>query len=264
LSNSIRDMVMSRWKPSFDDVPRLKSVRAALDAALNAQDAVRDRHATLAKNQHLSPIGRLDDVRSFVAKSTAPAIHGARAAAKSMRDDLIKQKASLQPAAPDPSNVSAAVLRSEMRTMLRGLSTSARTALLVSQNPDPTLVQAVLEAPSFSSGISDDVRARLLEFIVNRDHPKELEAIAQAEEAVEVLEAATGMTYLAAKLVSDFPSEKVLNDFIDANAPAMRSAADLGDSDLLKQLGDVVRSRVPDNRTERDFLAEARAELAAL
>src|SRR5258707_12584206 len=163
MSNTIRDVFLGRWKSSFDDVPRLKPVRAALDAALNAHDSVREKHTALAKNQHLSPLGRLDDVRSFVSKSTAPAIHRARAAANSMRQALAKQKARLQPAAPDPANVSAAVLRSEMRTHLRGLSTSARAALLLTENPDQTLVQAVLEAPGFSSGVSDDIRERMLE-----------------------------------------------------------------------------------------------------
>ena len=237
MSNTVRDVILSRWKPSFDDAPRLKTVRSALDFALNAHDAVREKHATLAKNQHLSPLGRLDDVRSFVSKSTAPAIHRGRKTASTARADLVKWKDRLKPAAPDPSNVSAAVLRSEMRTHLRGLSTSARAALLLTENPDPTLVQAVLEAPGFSSGVSDDIRERMLEIVINRDHPNELAAIAESEEALELLDAATGMVLSAAKSVSEFPSEKLFNDFIETTAPAARGVADSDPDADWKALG---------------------------
>ncbi len=124
-----------------------------------------------------------------------------------------------------------------MRGQLRGLSASARAALLLSENPDPMLVQAVLEAPGFSSGVSDDVRERILEIVINRDHPNELAAIAETEEALELLDAATGMVLSAAKSVAEFPSEKTFNDFIDANAPASVSGGDDSPSDALKALG---------------------------
>ena len=39
---AIREILTSRWK--FDGVPRLKPVRAALDAALDAADAVTAKH----------------------------------------------------------------------------------------------------------------------------------------------------------------------------------------------------------------------------
>src|SRR6266404_1845850 len=243
MSNTVRDVILGRWKQSFDDVPQLKPVRAALELALKAHDGVREKHATLAKNQHLSPLGRLDDVRSFVKQATAPAIHRGRKTASAARDELAKWKDRLKPSAPDPKNISAAVLRSEMRTHLRGLSASARVALLLTENPDPTLVQAVLEAPGFSSGVSDDIRERMLEIVINRDHPNELAAIAETEEALELLDAATGMTLSAAKSVSEFPSEKTFNDFIDASAPALAGVSGGDDSSAaLKELGELMKS----------------------
>jgi len=239
MSNTVRDVILGRWKQSFDDVPRLKPVRAALELALKAHDGVREKHATLAKNQHLSPLGRLDDVRLFVKQATAPAIHRGRKTANAAREDLAKWKDRLKPATPDPSNISAAVLRSEMRGQLRGLSASARVALLLTENPDRTLVEAVLEAPGFSSGVSDDIRERMLEIVINRDHPNELAAIAETEEALELLEAATAMTLSAAKSVSEFPSEKTFNDFIDASASAAASVSGGDDvtAKLMKELG---------------------------
>ena len=105
------------------------------------------------------------------------------------------------------------------------------------------LVQAVLEAPGFSSGVSDDVRERILEIVINRDHPNELAAIAETEEALELLDAATGMTLSAAKSVSEFPSEKTFNDFIDASAPALAGVSGGDDSSAaLKELGELMKS----------------------
>jgi hypothetical protein len=242
MTNSVRDVILGRWK--FDDVPRLKPIRAAIDSALNAHDAVREKHASITENQHLSPLGRLDDVRSFVSKSTAPAIHRGRKTAISTRDELAKWKDRLKPATPDFKNVSAAVLRSEMRTHLRGLSQSARAALLLTDNPDLTLVQAVLEAPGFSSGVSDDMRMRMLEIVVNRDHPEELAWIAETEEALELLDAATDMVLSAAKSVSEFPSEKFFSDFIEASAPAAPATADDPGADvMLKELGKIAAAQ---------------------
>jgi len=212
MSNTVRDVFNSKWK--FADTPRLQPIRAALDVALKRMDGVREKHTTLAKNAHLSPLGRLDDLRNFVKSATAPSIQRARATASTVRQTWPSTEAGLLPAAPDPSNMTAAVLRSEMRTHLRTLSTAARAALLLSQNPDPVLIQAVLEAPGFSSGVSDDIRARMLENYAATKHPSDLAEIAQAEEALELLEAATAMALGAAKSVAEFPSEQLFEDFI--------------------------------------------------
>src|SRR6188472_1766979 len=80
----------------------------------------------------------------------------------------------------------------------------------------------------------------MLEIVINRDHPDQLAAIAQVEEALELLDAATGMVLNAAKSVSEFPSEKTFNDFIDASAPAA-AAPDPDPSDEMKSLGAIAK-----------------------
>jgi hypothetical protein len=137
--------------------------------------------------------------------------------------------------------------------MLRSLSNNERTRLLLSQNPDPILVQAVLEAPSFSSGITDETRARMLEFVVNRDHANDLAAIAEVEEALELLEAATRMVWTTAKSASEFPSEKTFSDFIDSSAPPATTSADFGDdrsTKLMNELGQIHAGIAADRKKE--------------
>ena len=111
-------------------------------------------------------------------------------------------------------------------------------ALLLAENPDPTLLQAVLEAPNFSSGLTDNLRAQMLEHYAAATHPNDLAEIAQAEEALELLTAATETALNAAKSVSEFPSDRVFEDFVNANAPASESAsADPDQSEEMKALG---------------------------
>jgi len=252
MSNTIRDVLLGRWKPQFDDVPRLKPVRAALDSALKEHEAFRERVGKIDQNKNLSPLGRLDEVRASILKVTAPIIHRNRAVAKSTRDDLATWRARLLPKIPDPKDIAAAILRSEMRTQLRQMSLSARAGLLVSDNIDAALIAAVLEAPTFSTGVSDDIRTRMIDGYVSRTHPSDLAQIAQAEEAIGLLEAATSMVFTVAKNVSEFPSEQVFSDFVDKVAPA-----------VVETTRPTKPTSTSDEIYER-LLAEGRAEFAAL
>jgi hypothetical protein len=265
MTNTVRDVILARWKSDFDNIPRLKPIRAALESALNAHDAVRERHTSLSKNQNLSSLGRLDDVRAFVSKSTAPIIHRGRATARAARQDVAAWQVRLQPPSPDPKNVAAAVLRSEMRTQLRGLSQSARYALLLSETIDPTLAQAVLEAPNFSSGVTDEIRGRMVEIIINHDHPEQLAQIAQVEEAIKLLDAATGITMSTAKSIGEFPNDNIFADFIDKSAPLAKPSIA---SDPMVHLNNLPKPPSEPEKTPEELVAAshawARAEVARM
>jgi hypothetical protein len=255
MSNTIRDVLLGRWKPQFDDVPRLKPVRAALNAALKEHDDVRERVGKIGQNKNLSPLGRLDEVRASILKATAPIIHRSRAVAKSTRDDLATWRTRLLPPKPDPKDAAGAAMRAEMRSYVRGLSLSARTAYFVQNDPDGALIQAVLEAPSFLSGISEELRTRMVDAYVNRTHPKDLAQIAQAEEAIELLDAATGVTFNAAKTASEFPSDQMFSDFVDKAAPPATKPPLASPPTTPTSTSDELYERL---------LAEGRAEIAAL
>jgi hypothetical protein len=222
MSHPIRNVILGRWKY---DAPRLAPVRKALDFALDAHDALRDFHSAVSANTLLSPLGRLDEMRGFISKRAAPAIHRGRETAASLRADLAKWRTRLQPAPPDPKNVAEAVMRSSMLTMLRGMSQGARTALLLSKNPDPRLVQAVREAPEFLSRVSAEIKERMVQMIVARDHPTDLAAIAEADEALALLDAATETVFTAARSVAEFPSDKMFADFVETTKPARPTAS---------------------------------------
>jgi len=87
--------------------------------------------------------------------------------------------------------------------------------------------------------------------------------------ALDVLNAAVGMTCLAAKNIGEFPSDAVLEKFIESNAPTTPGASDPSDpnADLLKQLGQITKTedwQKESDETHARILAEARAELAVL
>jgi hypothetical protein len=158
----------------------------------------------------------------------------------------------------------------EYRTALRSMSPKDQKALLFSDPPNLQVLQACLGAPAALSGVAEDVLAKAVERYVAITHPAELAAIAEDEESLDVLNAAVGMTCLAAKNIGEFSSDALLEKFIDASAPGTR-AADSSDAnaELLKQLGQLVIEPEGDRQKWSDefheqLLAEAHAEIAAL
>jgi hypothetical protein len=83
-----------------------------------------------------------------------------------------------------------------------------------------------------------------------------------------VLNAATGMTLLAAKNIGEFPSDAVLEKFIATSAPTTSTAVDSNDlTHLLNGIGKLESTSDWQKRSDEfheRMLAEARAEIAAL
>ncbi len=242
------------------------NVQAAIKNTIATYTSVRAKRETLAKNPNLSPVGIVDESRKFIQTDTSKRIALARSTAASFQKQIATRKASTLP--PRPSAADAALMP-EYRTALRGMSPAQQRALLFSDPPNLHVLQAAMGAPAALSGVAEDILAKAVERYVAITHPTELAAIAEDEESLNVLNAAVGMTCLAAKNIGEFPSDAVLEKFIETAAPAATGATDQNDSsaDLLKQLGQITKTedwqKESDERHAR-FLAEARAELAAI
>src|SRR4051794_3550073 len=135
---TIRHVLSDHWK--YDDIPWLAPVKAQMDRAFAAEDEFRAHHDKVAKNQHLSPIGRQDAMKTFVGEK-AHELHRARKAVDVARAKLADRRAKLLPPPPDKTDVAAAVLRSEMRQMLKGVKNAGeRMRMLLAPDADPTLL----------------------------------------------------------------------------------------------------------------------------
>jgi hypothetical protein len=211
------------------------NVQAAIKNALTSYTEVRTKRETLAQNPNLSPVGIVDEARKYIATDTAKRIVLARSTAAAFEKQIAARKASTLP--PRPSAADAALMP-EYRTALRSMSPKDQRALLFSDPPNLHVLQACLGAPAALSGVAEDILARVVERYVAVTHPAELAAIAEDEKSLTVLNAAIGMTRLAAKNIGEFPSDAVLEKFIESSAPSASGAVESNDqSEGMKALG---------------------------
>ncbi len=232
---------------------------------MDAHDGVREQHGKLAKDPNLSPIGRLDKSREFVAKTTAKQIANSRKIASDKRAANAKTLQSIKPKSPDKTDTASAMVRMDLRNMLRAMPASKRMAYASGERVDPRILEAIFEAPAVASGLDDESYGRLMQESIKRAHPEALAEVKMAEETVELLEAAVGLTFSAAKNIGEFPSDAVLEKFIESNAPTTPATADPSDDPikLLNSLGPTADWQKESDETHERILAEARAELAA-
>ena len=232
--STLEDMLANRMPKSAPT-----NVQAAIKNTLGAYTAVRGKRETLAKNPNLSPVGVVDEARRYIQSDTAKEISLARSTATVFEKQIAARKAATLP--PKPSAADAALM-TEWRTVLRSMSPAQQKALLFSDPPNVQVLQAAVGAPAALSGIAAETLAKALEHYTTVTHPAELAAIAEQQEALDVLNAAAQMTLLAAKTIGEFPSEAVLEKFIESSAPAV-PMLDPNDpnAELLQQLGQLHR-----------------------
>jgi len=217
MNPDIRKVLTDRWPVKHDALPWMAPAKSLLGQIVDAMEAIHARQAEIAKDNNLSPLGRQDAFRKFLGANTAPHLHFARKAIETMRVKLADERKRLLPASPDRSDLAGAVLRSEMRTMLRGQSPAKRSEMLLGVDADPLVISAALEAPNISSGINDETRAKLTNRAIERAHPGALRLIEEVEDAVSIVDTAYRMATNTAQKAAEFHNERVLGDFLAAS-----------------------------------------------
>lgn len=214
---TLEDTLTDRMK-RFDHIGSLKHVRSAFDAAINTHLTVRSSAqevaAKLAKDNRLTPIGRKDKMHEHVSKDAHKVMRVQKTLQK-IREQHAQERASVQPKAPDRTDVAAAVARSDLRSMLRAMQMAKATQLLIGPQADAILQAAVLELPNYASGINDEIRRIVTEQVIEREHPGALAELEQKAEAIELLGVAVHVLEKTFREVAEFPNEKFLNDFIE-------------------------------------------------
>jgi hypothetical protein len=214
---TLREIITERFGTNTDGWRGPAKIE--LSRALDAEDAVRAEHAKINADPNLSALGRQDATRKFLTSAPAKQLVRAQRSVEAMKAKLAERRANLKPPAPDRTDASAAVLRSEMRTQLRGMKNGERMQLLLAPDADPTLVAAALEAPNFSTGITDQTRELLTNAVITKRYPGAIAEIEQAEDVVEMLTAAVQTTERTIYRAGDFPSEKAFGDFLTGAVP---------------------------------------------
>jgi hypothetical protein len=208
------EQTLSDRMSRYDNVPGLAPVRRAFNQALDVHQTFRTKAAEVAKDTHKTAIGKQDALRKYIG-AEAHRVVRARKTLEKAQSKLAEKRKALQPKAPDKTDVAAAVARSDLRGMLRGMPIGKRMGLLLADNADPMLLAAALELPNYASDINDETRRLVTERVIEREQPGALAKIEIESEALAMLAVANRVLENTARDVAEFPNNQILNDFLE-------------------------------------------------
>lgn len=229
----IEDVLMSRWK--YDDHPELNPAKASLQRVVEFHRKVRAKHAEISADAKLSTLGKKDAIREFVVDHAHEIVRAKKSVA-AMQAAIEKRRAALGPAPLDRNDVSAAMVRSDIRKMLATAKPAERARHLLS--PDETMIAAILEAPNSLSGISDEDRQRIFAGAVEMAHPGEMARLEAAENAATLLLAAVRVVLNTTSAAADFPDSGTFDSALET---AVGSTTAL-DADIDRQFASVMEA----------------------
>lgn len=216
---TIEDTILQR-AARFSTDPVLQPAFDAISRALDTHTKIRAKALDVSKDTHRTALGKRDVMQKYVGENAHELVR-ARKAGDTLRAKIAERRAKLLPAAPDPSNVASAMLRSEIRQMLRGMKNHGdRLKALLATDADTTFLEAVLEAPNAMSGITDDQRELIQTSAMERLHPGALAAIEAAEEAIELVDVAARVVFETARDAGEFPTNSVFSTFVETTVGA--------------------------------------------
>jgi hypothetical protein len=268
---SLINELRSRFTPAYEKHATSKATKVHLWAATAAIEQIAAKRIEIGENKNLSDAGKAGEVRDF-AQSLAPAVARARGAVVGAKRAIARQREALVPGVKDRNDVSAAMLRTEMRSFLRNMRPAEAIAFATSEVADATLFEAIFEVPLALSNLNDIARDRILQVYLDRNAGAQLADIAEQTEAVSLLETAVNAASVkfadaaGVKLdkLDDFLAEKAPKEaakVVEAFAPAPKTAKPSAPS-----ADPIHRESVPDWQKKSDefhekLLAEARADL---
>jgi hypothetical protein len=226
---SIYDPLRARWLESYDANPRLAPAKKHFDAVLSTLTSLETKRAELAKDANLSPVGRAAKAKEFAAKEIVPVIARAVNAIAANERHLDARRKALLPSVKDPTNVAAALLRSEMRQYV-----IKNPGALMAENVDVRLLEAIVEVPMEMTGLDEDRYNRTMELFVARVHGANAAVIGEETEALDLLRVATKMASDAARkeVMPDVADARVFRQWADEAATAAGVKTDDGDAEI--------------------------------
>lgn len=220
---TIRETIESRWSADWDK-QRFAGAWIQMNRAFRIESEIRDLVEKVAQNPKLSAIGRQDQVREALSNGLGGDLHKLRKATEVGTKSVAAWKARVQAVTFDRSDAAGAMIRAEMRTMLRIMKPGERHAALLRADADEQLMLAALEAPNLLSGIDNQIREQILESVARRRNPNDVAAIEQAAEAISIANVATRVALNTAKMAGEFPDYRAFETFLDKAVETRKAA----------------------------------------
>ncbi|BCH01254.1 hypothetical protein MesoLj131b_32530 [Mesorhizobium sp. 131-2-5] len=165
------------------------ALRQAATLCLDVADRFGQRAASIKSDPSFTAVGREKVLMDEAAKTYLPGLKVAFAPIAKAFADAKTARAAMSIAAPDPSNLAAALERQEIRAMVRAMSPNERMSFLMG-TVDERIVDAVLSAPGVLSGLLDEQFGQLRDQAVERRFGDRVAEIREAEETAEAAQAA--------------------------------------------------------------------------
>jgi hypothetical protein len=159
----------------------------AYSALMDLTDAGIARASELKGDPAYTPIGRRQQMAEWFKANAVPKVKAARNALAINEREIEATRAKMTGAAIDKTDVAGAMLRSEIRSWLRGMDPAKRNAMIVTGELPQTAAIAILEAPAELSGVSRQQHGKLQESVLEVAHPAEAARIRAMEEGAQAL-----------------------------------------------------------------------------
>ncbi|RVD54540.1 MULTISPECIES: hypothetical protein [unclassified Mesorhizobium] len=199
------EALKSRWLPEWSRRSDLVRLSASFFKALDVIDLMPKTRSDMGQPGNLSEKGLNESVRAFAAEKVIPdlrrAMWTAEKTANGIKNDLSKLAI---PRQHDKTDVAGAMLRAEIRTMLRGMDQGERLGLIME---DPAFLAAAFEGPAALSGLTEDLRNETERRLIEQNHAPAMEAMNSAREAVDLTQAAIEMAVGAVKAAGAFGND---------------------------------------------------------
>lgn len=217
---SLAQQLAGQWKADWSKNTRLGPAKAHFDRVLAVQEKLAAERDRLAKNLDLSDTGRLASLRKFAEKEVVPHVAKAIRAIDQNETHLQRRRMSLLPTVKDPTNVAAAILRSEMRGHIAAMKPGDRIGLLTAPDTDPRLLEAVVEAPISMTGMTKAENELILKLVTERTHGPAAAAIEEEAEALVLVRAMTQIATNDLAKAAQLPHTKSFTEWLEATAEA--------------------------------------------
>lgn len=178
------------WDSHDKTDPTFAKLRAAYDTALESGTQFQEKSATLRKNDRLSEKGIAEALSRYVTDDGMPHLaQNKLKAVGAIRRDVAARLNKMVPVEIDKTDVVAEMQRREIRDALRTMPNEDRIKTIES-NKHPEIINAVLSAPSFLSGVPDSVRKMAEDRILGEKYGDERKLLGETLEAAELVERA--------------------------------------------------------------------------
>ncbi|WP_438277977.1 hypothetical protein [Nitrobacter sp.] len=171
------------------DAPRFTAHRIAFDKLQSLPEGLGKAKAAAQSKGTLNENGIIEAVREYASKHVAANLRHEMKRLDAGRKSLADRRRALTIPNSDPTNVADALLKQEIRKYVLSLDPAKRTALLT-VDPDPTVLAAVFEGPSFLTEVDAGLRAQAESAFVESKFPTESAVLREDTEALQVLEMA--------------------------------------------------------------------------